>query len=103
MASTAAPSAPFLSPRPNQSPAASAAASVTRTSSSARLRCISSDISFVLLVELRAMYWLCTDNVAPKGYRPMFHLFGNWECDGLICDVNEVRLRKVISYPNSDD
>jgi len=38
MASTAAPSAAFLSPRPIQREAASAAASVTRTSSSARLR-----------------------------------------------------------------
>src|SRR3954469_21232904 len=38
MASTAAPSPPFLSPRPTQRPAAMAAASVTRTSSSARLR-----------------------------------------------------------------
>ena len=38
MASTAAPSAPSLSPRPIQREAASAAASVTRTSSSARLR-----------------------------------------------------------------
>ena len=35
---TAAPSAPFLSPRPTQRPAAIAAASVTRTSSRARLR-----------------------------------------------------------------
>src|SRR3954453_22308186 len=38
MALTAAPSAPFLSPRPTHRPAAIAAASVTRTSSSARLR-----------------------------------------------------------------
>src|SRR3954447_7994506 len=38
MASTAAPSAPSLSPRPIQREAASAAASVTRTSSMARLR-----------------------------------------------------------------
>ena len=38
MASTAAPSAAFLSPRPIQRPAASAAASVTRASSIARLR-----------------------------------------------------------------
>jgi hypothetical protein len=38
MASTAAPSAPFLSPRPIHRDAASAAASVTRTSSMARLR-----------------------------------------------------------------
>src|SRR6188472_859581 len=38
MASTATPSAPSLSPRPTQRAAASAAASVTRTSSSARLR-----------------------------------------------------------------
>src|SRR5918995_1454630 len=38
MASTAAPSAPFLSPRPIQRDAARAAASVTRTSSMARLR-----------------------------------------------------------------
>ena len=38
MASTAAPSAAFLSPRPIQRPAASAAASVPRTSSIARLR-----------------------------------------------------------------
>src|SRR3954471_2566994 len=38
MASTAAPSPPFLSPRPTQRPAGIAAASVTRTSSSARLR-----------------------------------------------------------------
>src|SRR5205823_2296014 len=38
MALTAAWSAPFLSPRPTQRPAAIAAASVTRTSSSARLR-----------------------------------------------------------------
>src|SRR5688572_20665721 len=38
MASTAAPSAPFLSPRPIQRLAASAAASVVRTSSSARFR-----------------------------------------------------------------
>src|SRR5947209_6278511 len=38
MASTAAPSPPFLSPRPTQRPAAIAAASVTRTSSIARLR-----------------------------------------------------------------
>src|SRR3954452_12101115 len=38
IALTAAPSAPFLSPRPTQRPAAMAAASVTRTSSSARLR-----------------------------------------------------------------
>src|SRR5918998_3771649 len=38
MASTAAPSPPFLSPRPTQRPAAIAAASVTRTSSRARLR-----------------------------------------------------------------
>ena len=38
IASTAAPSAPFLSPRPNQRPAASAAASVARARSMARLR-----------------------------------------------------------------
>src|SRR5687768_15730094 len=38
MASTAAPSAPSLSPRPTQREAASAAASVVRTSSMARLR-----------------------------------------------------------------
>src|SRR4051794_16051317 len=38
IASTATPSAPSLSPRPTQRAAASAAASVTRTSSSARLR-----------------------------------------------------------------
>jgi hypothetical protein len=38
IALTAAASAPFLSPRPTQRPAAMAAASVTRTSSSARLR-----------------------------------------------------------------
>src|SRR4051812_33203782 len=38
MPSTAAWSAAILSPRPTQRPAASAAASVTRTSSSARLR-----------------------------------------------------------------
>src|SRR5436309_336767 len=38
MASTAAPSAPSLSPRPIHRDAASAAASVTRTSSMARLR-----------------------------------------------------------------
>ena len=38
MAATAAPSAPFLSPRPIQRAAAIAAASVTRTSSMARLR-----------------------------------------------------------------
>ncbi len=38
MALTATPSAPFLSPRPTHRPAAIAAASVTRTSSSARLR-----------------------------------------------------------------
>src|SRR3954452_11475152 len=38
MASTAAPSPPFLSPRPTHRPAAMAAASVTRTSSRARLR-----------------------------------------------------------------
>src|SRR5690348_8766703 len=42
MASTAAPSPPSLSPRPTQRPADSAAASVTRTSSSARLRSSSS-------------------------------------------------------------
>src|SRR3954466_16345281 len=38
IASTAAPSPPILSPRPTQRPAAIAAASVTRTSSIARLR-----------------------------------------------------------------
>src|SRR3954471_20397747 len=38
IASTAAASAPFLSPRPTHRPAAIAAASVTRTSSMARLR-----------------------------------------------------------------
>src|SRR3954447_10246267 len=38
MALTAAASAPFLSPRPTHRPAAIAAASVTRTSSRARLR-----------------------------------------------------------------
>ena len=38
IALTAAPSAPFLSPRPTHRPAAIAAASVTRTSSSARFR-----------------------------------------------------------------
>ena len=38
MASTAAPSPPSLSPRPTQRPAAIAPASVTRTSSRARLR-----------------------------------------------------------------
>ena len=38
MAFTAAPSAPFLSPRPTQRAAAIAAASVTRASSSARFR-----------------------------------------------------------------
>ena len=43
MAFTAAPSAPFLSPRPTQRAAAMAAASVTRTSSSARLRSGTSD------------------------------------------------------------
>src|SRR5436305_10731322 len=42
MASTAAPSPPSLSPRPTQRPAASAAASVTRTRSSARFRSSSS-------------------------------------------------------------
>src|SRR6187399_656928 len=42
MASTAAPSPPSLSPRPTQRPAAIAAASVTRTSSRARLRSRSS-------------------------------------------------------------
>ncbi len=40
MALTATPSAPFLSPRPTQRPAAMAAASVTRTSSIARLRSV---------------------------------------------------------------
>src|ERR1700694_11246 len=43
MASTAAPSAVFLSPRPLQRALASAPASVTRTSSRARLRLISAD------------------------------------------------------------
>src|SRR6476661_8934974 len=43
IASTAAPSALFLSPRPTQRPAAMAAASVTRTSSRARLRSGRSD------------------------------------------------------------
>src|SRR5947209_13425340 len=43
MASTAAPSALFLSPRPIQRALARAPASVTRTSSSARLRLISAD------------------------------------------------------------
>src|SRR3982074_452155 len=43
MASTAAPSAVFLSPRPIQRALASAPASVTRTSSRARLRLISAD------------------------------------------------------------
>ena len=38
IADTAAPSAPALSPRPTQRDAASAAASVTRTSSMARFR-----------------------------------------------------------------
>src|SRR5215210_3029362 len=38
IALTATPSAPFLSPRPTHRPAAIAAASVTRTSSRARLR-----------------------------------------------------------------
>src|ERR671926_410867 len=38
IALTAAASAPFLSPRPTQRPAAMAAASVTRTSPSARFR-----------------------------------------------------------------
>jgi hypothetical protein len=38
IALTATPSASFLSPRPTQRPAAIAAASVTRTSSRARLR-----------------------------------------------------------------
>src|SRR6187549_3944512 len=38
IALTATPSASFLSPRPTQRPAAMAAASVTRTSSRARLR-----------------------------------------------------------------
>ena len=47
IASTAAPSPPFLSPRPTQRPAAMAAASVTRTSSSARLR---SGVSGALLM-----------------------------------------------------
>src|SRR3954463_15093227 len=49
MASTAAPSAPSLSPRPIQRDAASAAASVTRTSSMARLRsgaCFSAAVIF---------------------------------------------------------
>src|SRR4051812_1963631 len=47
MASTAAPSPPSLSPRPTHRPAASAAASVTRTSSRARLRSSSSRLRTV--------------------------------------------------------
>src|SRR4051794_8351800 len=50
MASTAAWSAASLSPRPTQRPAASAAASVTRTSSSARLRSGACCVSVVPLV-----------------------------------------------------
>ena len=50
MASTAAPSASFLLPRPIQRLAASAAASVTRTSSSARLRSADQFADDVLLV-----------------------------------------------------
>ena len=52
MAETAAPSAPFLSPRPTQREAASAAASVTRTSSIARLRSGRRDA-----VGMAAAYW----------------------------------------------
>ena len=70
IALTAAPSAPFLSPRPTQRPAAIAAASVTRTSSSARLRSgastgvasrsgtvLESGVSVIVLSSL--VGWLC--------------------------------------------
>src|SRR5918999_4742263 len=54
MASTAAWSAASLSPRPIQRPAASAAASVTRTSSSARLR---SGAARVLVARSASLNW----------------------------------------------
>ncbi|CAB4916436.1 unannotated protein [freshwater metagenome] len=50
MAFTAAPSAPFLSPRPTQRAAAMAAASVTRISSRARLRSGTSLVLGVVIV-----------------------------------------------------
>ena len=72
IALTAAPSAPFLSPRPTQRPPAIAAASVTRTSSSARFRSgastgvarpsgtvLDSDVSVISLGSL--VGWLCRD------------------------------------------
>ena len=52
MASTAAPSPPSLSPRPTQRPAAIAPASVTRTSSRARLRSGASRLDGVMAVIL---------------------------------------------------
>src|SRR4051812_49373860 len=54
MASTAAWSPPFLSPRPTQRPADIAAASVTRTSSSARLRSGASRLLAVVEVVMSA-------------------------------------------------
>src|SRR5206468_2187930 len=58
MASTAAPSAVFLSPRPIQRALASAPASVTRTSSRARLRLISAE-TFSVARSGRAIRYAC--------------------------------------------
>src|SRR3954468_3331981 len=60
MASTAAPSAPFLSPRPIQREAARAAASVTRTSSSAKFRsgtCLSGAMRAILRGMTKRQDW----------------------------------------------
>ena len=60
MASTAAPSAPSLSPRPIHRDAASAAASVTRTSSMARLRsgaCFSAVMVADVTRDALGAYW----------------------------------------------
>src|SRR5947208_7460969 len=69
MASTAAPSAPFLSPRPIHRDAASAAASVTRTSSNAKLRsgaCLSGDIQAILGGVTRRDEWQEAFEKAPS-------------------------------------
>src|ERR671920_276237 len=56
IALTATASAPFLSPRPTQRPAAMAAASVTRTSSRARLRSGRDEARDGLLSVMRRSY-----------------------------------------------
>src|SRR3954463_10845815 len=86
MALTAAASAPFLSPRPTQRPAAMAAASVTRTSSSARLRSgrspptcsdpgtLESDIVVVLLRVRRCVWRIVATSASKQNDRHLCRL-----------------------------